>query len=120
MSIYTPDRWVIVKLSGDTVGQPYYRVLGGWFGGYLGSDSWRMNSGITKITKTDYGYEIFGESGSSYQCHTATERLSNYTASIFGSLKQQAIDSGKDIKLEIVNIDTILDQFMEVENDPQA
>ena len=42
MSDYTPDRWVIVEINSPEHGK-IRKVLGSWYGGYLGSDSWRMN-----------------------------------------------------------------------------
>ena len=48
MSNYTPDNWVVIKMmppEKDTM----YKVLGGWSGGYLDGDSWRMNSGVTSV-----------------------------------------------------------------------
>ena len=54
MSDYRPDNWVVIKFtqqvkSGNTgygrTEKVFYKVLGGWSGGYLDGDSWRMNSG---------------------------------------------------------------------------
>jgi hypothetical protein len=67
MSEYKPDRWVILKITnGDKAA---YKVMGGWYGGYLGSDSWRINSGISKIELVDNTYKFHGNSGSVYVCH---------------------------------------------------
>ena len=46
MSNYKPDNWVVIKMDGDN---PHYRVLAGWSGGYLHGDSWKINSGITRV-----------------------------------------------------------------------
>lgn len=66
-SLHKPDKWVIIKIKspkGD-----FYKVLAGWSGGYLKGDSWRANSGITKVT-IDGDYFLFeGHSGSIYKCH---------------------------------------------------
>lgn len=66
MSNYTPDRWMLIKITGT---DPHYRVFGSWFGGYLGSNSWRMNSGIVSVTEEDDFYIFKGHSGSEYRCH---------------------------------------------------
>ena len=63
---YFPDNWVIIKIKGD---DPHYRVLGGWSGGYASGDSWRMNSGITKVEFENDQYIFYGSSGSRYICH---------------------------------------------------
>lgn len=33
MSVYTPDTWVILEIQ--SAGETFYKVLGGWSGGYL-------------------------------------------------------------------------------------
>ena len=65
MSEYTPHDWVVLKIEGAG-----YKVFGGWRGGYLDGDSWRLNSGITKVYETDTGMLVFeGYSGSRYVVH---------------------------------------------------
>ena len=78
---YEPDGWVIVKVLGE---DPHYRVFGSWSGGYLGADSWRMNSGIAKTEREGDTYLLFyGESGSVYKCLVSGHnRLSSYAAGI--------------------------------------
>lgn len=67
MSEYKPDRWIVLKITnGEKV---IYKVMGGWYGGYLGSDSWRINSGITKVELDGDTYKFYGHSGSVYLCH---------------------------------------------------
>lgn len=93
---YTPDYWVVLKLSGD---DPHYRVLANWSGGYTTGDYWRMNSGITKF-ETDEEFPIFlfyGSSGSVYRCHEDMYGLSSMTYSIFTQLKDKYGD-----KVELV------------------
>lgn len=59
-----PERWVILKLPDNN-----YKVFGTWRGGYLGGDSWKLNSGIEKIECDDNFYYFTGFSGSCYKCH---------------------------------------------------
>lgn len=78
MSEYTPDRWLLLKITNDK-NESHYRVFATWHGGYLGSDSWQMNSGITKVTEnTDY-YFFEGASGSLYVC-----RKGSYGSTVYG------------------------------------
>ena len=58
MNEYNPDRWVILKLINNQ--KTIYKVLGGWFGGYLQGDSWRINSGITKVELDGDVYKFYG------------------------------------------------------------
>jgi hypothetical protein len=81
MSEYKPDKWVIAKIIPKN-GEILYKVLGTWYGGYLGGDSWRLNSGITEIKKNGQYWDFYGHSGSKYHCHKDTTGMSNYTRSI--------------------------------------
>lgn len=82
MSNYSPDVWVVIKVT-PTDGKPLYRVLAGWYGGYLNGDSWKINSGITEFTENDKLIEFSGYTGSVYKCHRESERFSGMTGSIF-------------------------------------
>lgn len=77
MTVYNPDKWMIIRMIDN--GGTHYRVFGSWYGGYLGSDSWRMNSGITKVEIEDDYYLFSGSSGSVYRCHKDM-----YGASLYG------------------------------------
>jgi len=64
--MYTPDSWALVKINGA---DPHYRIFGSWSGGYLDGDSWRLNSGVTKVTEDETHYFFEGYSGSTYCCN---------------------------------------------------
>lgn len=57
-----PDRWLLVEHEGE------HRVLGSWGGGYLGSDSWRLNSGVVGVKCAGDDFVFEGRSGSEYVC----------------------------------------------------
>lgn len=87
MSEYTPDCWVIVQIPTKHPNQPaFHKVLGGWAGGYLDGDYWRLNSGITRVeSEDDIGnitFYIYGYSGSSYICPETSYGLRFSTAGI--------------------------------------
>ena len=84
MSEYYPDNWVVIKMKGD---DPHYRVLAGWSGGYLDGDSWRMNSGITKVEEDDGYYNFSGFSGSTYRCGKKSYTLRMNNAHIWTQLQ---------------------------------
>lgn len=79
--IYEPEHFLIMKH--DEV----YKVLGGWSGGYLDSDMWRLNSGIIRFVKENDGiYLFYGDSGSVYKVNEKCEGLSFPMADIHGKL----------------------------------
>lgn len=91
MAIYNPDKWVILKLSpsGDPA-KYFYRILGGWFGGYLYGDSWRLNSGVEsyELYKKDaegVPHKILfkGASGSIYDCWIDAEGMTGLMLQVF-------------------------------------
>lgn len=82
---YTPDNWVILRIKGD---DPHYRVLGGWYGGYLYGNSWRLNSGITKHDfDGDYWY-FYGSSGSCYKCYIDSYGMKTPMLGAYNTLKE--------------------------------
>ena len=95
---YTPDNWVVIKLKGD---DPHYRVLAGWSGGYLTGDSWRMNSGITKVHEDEAFYYFYGSSGSIYRCCKESYMLRMNNAGIWNRLQEMHGD-----KVELMDKDT--------------
>jgi hypothetical protein len=94
MSEYRPDLWVIVELKYNDSEEAVRKVMGSWYGGYLGSDSWRLSSGITEIVDADTHYEIHNESGSVYLCGKQCQGMSGYTTGVFNSLAKDLEGQG--------------------------
>jgi hypothetical protein len=106
MNTYFPDRWVVVKISSVELGT-HYRVFGGWYGGFAGADSWKMNSGITKIDEYENHYDFHGESASVYSCNKHAYGMTNYMAQVFMSLKNQF--EGTEDSIELIEWEKVLD-----------
>ena len=90
MNAYTPDRWVIVEM--DDNGEKWKRVFAGWYGGYLGSDSWKMSSNIISTIDKETHYEFHNESGSIYRCYKKSYGTTSYMHNIFNHFKSQESD----------------------------
>lgn len=106
MSEYHPDKWCILKISqGNKVLS--YRVFGSWYGGFAGSNSWKMNSGITQaIPRFDDNTIIFqGASGSSYACHDQAYGLSMYSRGVLEGIKEHMETKGVTLELMPENTD---------------
>jgi len=67
MNVYTPDRWIVVEFV-ETGSEPIRKVLAGWYGGYCGSDRWKLSSGIVDVQEDENKYVFKTASGSIYQC----------------------------------------------------
>ncbi len=94
---YNPDKWLIVKLTIED--KIHHRVFASWYGGYLGSDSWKMNSGITDVTTDQDCYLFTGSSGSVYRCHKNVYGISGYGAGVLDAMIKQAAAAGASIEI---------------------
>ena len=97
---YRPDKWVVVKISDKNL----YKVFACWYGGYAGSDSWKLNSGITKVTLEGNVYSFEGSSGSVYYCHKDIYGTNMYGGSVLGDMINKATENG--VVMEIMPEDT--------------
>lgn len=93
MSDYCPDRWIILEMDYRDSDGPICKVFGNWYGGYLGSDSWKLSSGITKIEEHDTHYVIHNVSGSIYTCYKNSYGTSGYGSGVLNIFYKQAEDS---------------------------
>jgi hypothetical protein len=110
MSDYTPDRWVVIKIPTDS--KPLYKVFACWYGGYGGSDSWKINSGITKVTENNNYYQFEGYSGSIYHCYKDSYGTNFYGGSVLNGFIEESQRQG--ITLEIMPENT---NWMEINYD---
>lgn len=95
---YFPDNWVIIKIKGD---DPHYRVLAGWSGGYVTGNSWRLNSGITRVEEDKHHFYFYGSSSSCYKCDKGSYCLRMNNAGAWARLQELHGD-----KVELMPEDT--------------
>ena len=98
MSEYRPDKWVVVKISVEN-NPPIHKVFACWYGGYAGSDSWKLNSGITKATLEGNVYSFEGSSGSVYECHKDIYGTNFYGSSVLNDMIERAAKAGAIIEI---------------------
>ena len=94
---YNPDKWVVVKIT-DKENKTHYRVFASWYGGYLGSDSWKMNSGINGVSLDGDVYSFYGSSGSEYKCHKKVYGVSGYGAGQLNRMMRDSKEIGATIE----------------------
>ena len=92
---YNPDSWVVLKIKEGKGTFPFYKVLAGWSGGYLNGDSWRMNSGITRVEEKPHHWEFYGASGSVYKCYRKGYRLTMANSGVYNQLKENEAFEGQ-------------------------
>jgi hypothetical protein len=92
MSVYTPDGYAVIKttVNDDT----FFKVFSSWSGGYLHGDSYRLNSGISKLVVDGEFYCFHGFSGSVVEVYKDSTRISAYNSGILAKVVGQ-----KDIEL---------------------
>jgi hypothetical protein len=81
-----------------------YKVFACWYGGYLNGDSWKMNSGITKVTKEEDCYLFKGYSGSVYKCHKDIYGFNMYGHGVLYNIINKSKEAG--VNVEILPEDT--------------
>jgi hypothetical protein len=97
MSEYKPDRWVVVKIVTPT--ERLYKVFASWSAGYGGSDSWKMNSGITRASLVDDRWEFDGYSGSVYSCHREAYGTNGYGGNVLQNFINKMPDQGASMEV---------------------
>ena len=97
MSDYIPDRWVVVKISGnDEDGkETIYKVLGSWYGGYLSGHSWRLNSGISSVVDNGPTLTFHGYNGSTYLCSKQAYGAHGLSRHIVQQLIEEGASKGR-------------------------
>ena len=89
MSEYTPDKWVVIEI--DYGQEKIQKILSSWYGGWAGSDSWRLSSGITEVEELEDSYIIKNHSGSVYTCFKGRYGMSAYTMGVLEGFKKEAV-----------------------------
>lgn len=102
-----PDKWVVVKITTPD-GGIIYKVFASWYGGYLGADSWRMNSGIIKVEDMEDHLVFSGASGSKYLCgkpENGMYGMSSYSNVILNNMIEESKEVGAIIEIMPENTD---------------
>ena len=107
----TPDCWSILKFSheNDTV----YKLFRGDYGGYLGEDTWNLNSGIVSYTDEGDAVVIEGSSGSRYRCFKGEgrERFTGLMSSVYAGWINRLAESNSTMTFEVVTFEQFTQEF---------
>jgi len=110
-SSYYPESWVafkVVQASDEVI----YKIFASWAGGYISSDSWRINSGVTDIKQVNNDLHIRGYSGSVYNCNKESYGyLTGYNHSVLKRFMDR-IESETEATVHVFNdVDEFLADF---------
>ncbi len=98
---YVPESWKIVKVTDPSTGTSHKRVLCSWYGGYCGSDEWRLSSGNLEPQDCGDHWKVPQTSGSVYQLLKANEKISAQMQNVFNSYN---LHPAEVVKLEWSNV----------------
>lgn len=107
MNTYYPDKWVMLKITSRAHGV-IYKILASWYGGFAGSNSWKLSSGTAGAFQDPNTPEVIlfpQESGSTYACHKSIYGMSGYTAGVLSTWQDQLKDSDNIIEILDENFD---------------
>ena len=98
---YTPDKWVMLKITSVAHGT-IYKVLASWYGGFAGSNSWKLSSGTKGAFLDDEDTKLVHfpqDSGSAYICHKEAYGMSGYTNGILSAWLEDLKSSTSTIEV---------------------
>lgn len=87
-----PDKWVILHVNDQ---QPFFKILSAFYGGYLGSDSWRLSSPIVKIeyNNGENKFLITTDNGTAYELCQECYGFASVSNDIYENIKKDADDN---------------------------
>ena len=96
---YTPDTWLLVKIT-DSSSNSKYKILAGFLSRFVSGESFRVSSPIKSVKPlTDIGYLFTSQSGSQYYCYKGTLGLNNISKQVLARGKQNV-----EYSVEVVDI----------------
>lgn len=107
-SVYRPDSWIPVRIDSVKYGT-FYKILASWYGGFAGSDWWKLSSGVESVTIIDDALVMPQVSGSLYicsgPCH-ASSLISNVLYSYQSDLEKSGIGA-----MTVITREELLEAF---------
>lgn len=100
MREYRPNKWVLVHIN-----ESFYRVIGGWSGGYLDGDHWRASSAVCEIRDKGDEIHFLNQSGSVYKCRKDGYGTNVLTSGVINDAKKASKKAGSTF--EVINLEDI-------------
>ena len=98
MSTYTPDKFVLIDCGDSYAKDERYAILGGWYGGFAGSNSWKRSSPVVSVEVADDKQIIATTySGSKYILHKGCVGVTMLTQSLLSRTQLNVVDEWDEI-----------------------
>ena len=95
---YYPDAYQFIQITPKDSDQSIIKLFSVWVGGYSGTDSWRLNSGVKDIEVCPNHVRVYGYSGSCYCIHKVQVHMSGYGSKVLSKIVEQASTIGATIE----------------------
>ena len=105
------DAWTVIKVKQDENSDYYFKLLRGSYGGYLGADTWDLNSGITSYTVKDDCIEFTGFSGSVYLVHKNHEHTTMLMQSVINLVNELIKEQGTIAEFFAIDFEQFQKEF---------
>lgn len=104
MREYCPDRWVLLKVTHPEFGASY-KILASWYGGFGGSNSWKLSSGTVKVDKDPEfnQYHLLQHTGSTYIVSPENYGTSGYTGMVLQGWLSDLADKPELGSIEVMD-----------------
>ena len=99
------DAWVVIKVKREADAEPYFKLLRGSYGGYTGSDTWNLNSGIDDYSVDAEIVTFTSASGSIYRVHKEQERMTLLMDSVVSNVKSMIKERGQTDIFEVIDFE---------------
>lgn len=93
-----PDAYQFILITPKDSDQSIIKLFSVWVGGYSGTDSWRLNSGVKDIEICPNHVRVYGYSGSCYCIHKVQVHMSAYGSNVLSGIVEQAATVGATIE----------------------
>lgn len=93
-----PDAYQFIRITPKESDQSIIKLFSAWVGGYSGTDSWRLNSGVKDIEICPNHVRVYGYSGSCYCIHKVQVHMSVYGSNVLSGIVEQASTIGATIE----------------------
>lgn len=101
---YTPQRWVLLKITGKETQEVHQRVFACWFGGFTSGDRWQLNSGVVDTHEYDKYFVFISASGKEYICYKNSQGIKGMSMYMLNVLDDIIEKAKETVDIEIVKI----------------